>query len=410
MLIKYGRKYFIILLILFFFAQVALSIQCRDVVVLDGDTIKAICDNQGETKMTLHLWAVDCPELGQPFFQEAREFMQEMIKDKQLQIEIVDYNVNNQPLVLVFHEGKCLNAQLLEAGLAWLNPRIYNKEIQGGWPAMFEEAKNAKIGIFQKQDSEPPWEIRMYNKYVEVNRKRQSSSNSKYIYVPEDEVQREIREEGQVQKDKLWNDIDKHQKKMEKKAAQREEEAQDYERKADETDSEDLRDYYLKRARSEREGSIEYKDLAEEAAELKNRASEVWEEGNPLSDVKTTVRVGDKFVNSDIINDYSFSNEFYFSQEQDRMLGIDKKSIKLLALNLLYYHGKKLTIDNLPVTDEKKLANRAYIWKLETFLKRTDILNIRLVDEDNKGNIYIDVFIDKIPLDIALHEADIQFK
>jgi endonuclease YncB( thermonuclease family) len=127
-----------ILFWLFFFLSIALSQYTlaeegtfKGVVtkVSDGDTIQVTTNNQ--TKITIRLSGIDCPEIakinhktgkiskpGQPFSQEALEYMVQLAMGKQVKIVVHGRDQYHRLLGIVFYNDRDVNLELVKKGLA----------------------------------------------------------------------------------------------------------------------------------------------------------------------------------------------------------------------------------------------------------------------------------------------------
>ena len=80
--------------------------------VIDGDTL--VCDNE-----TIRLLGIDTPEKGEEYYQEAKDFLKQVENEN---IEILrdweDLGKYKRKLRYVFYNGRLINIELLEQGLA----------------------------------------------------------------------------------------------------------------------------------------------------------------------------------------------------------------------------------------------------------------------------------------------------
>lgn len=75
----------IITLFLFPTSQADTVLKCYD-----GDTCTILTDNK--EKFNLRLWGIDAPELKQNYGKEAKEFLNNLVKDKTVTIELKNYS------------------------------------------------------------------------------------------------------------------------------------------------------------------------------------------------------------------------------------------------------------------------------------------------------------------------------
>ncbi len=90
--------------------------------VSDGDTVTAITSNQ--TKLRLRLLGIDAPETphgekpGQPFGEEAREYLTRLIGGSTIRVETYGPDGFNRILAMVFLGTVNVNEEMVQQGLA----------------------------------------------------------------------------------------------------------------------------------------------------------------------------------------------------------------------------------------------------------------------------------------------------
>ncbi|RJP78979.1 MAG: nuclease [Desulfobacteraceae bacterium] len=142
--------------------------------VYDGDTFKATDHN---IEIKVRLVGIDAPETkkgkresGQPFSQQSKKFLTDMVLNKTVEIKGYGTDQYNRQLAVVFVDGKNVNLELLKAGLAEVyrgkHPR--GLEIEPYEKAQIE-AKNAMKGIWSlcKAMQISPKDWRKSNKHKE---------------------------------------------------------------------------------------------------------------------------------------------------------------------------------------------------------------------------------------------------
>lgn len=126
----------------------------RCVAVIDGDTIVVA---RGTERVEVDLDGADCPELGQPFDDQAKRFTAGMVCRQIVKVQVKggdDGHVFGR--VTVF--GKDLSLELVKAGLAWHDRR----ESQDPALAKAEhEARQARRGLWSDQNPIAPWVWRL---------------------------------------------------------------------------------------------------------------------------------------------------------------------------------------------------------------------------------------------------------
>lgn len=136
-------------------------------VEVDAATIKGTCIKVADGD-TLHIRAVrrileirlagaDCPEEGQDYYQEAKEFTTSLVLKKKVAIEVGSFEGEKQLIGRVYVGGTDLSLALVDQGLAW-----YDKE-SGTDKALAKAQKKArknKMGLWSNPNPMAPWIFR----------------------------------------------------------------------------------------------------------------------------------------------------------------------------------------------------------------------------------------------------------
>jgi endonuclease YncB( thermonuclease family) len=149
----------LLLLISLTLATNALSndlIAARVISVTDGDNLTVIGpDNK---QVLIRLYGLDCPELAQPFGENAKEFTSNLCFGKIILYRMLGIDRFDRTIAAVFLEdGKELNLEILKAGLAWRHDRYAKRQ---DYAEAEEEARKAGIGLWADKEPTPPWEWR----------------------------------------------------------------------------------------------------------------------------------------------------------------------------------------------------------------------------------------------------------
>ena len=148
------RKLFIsisFLCILLLLPPDALSLNARVTRVIDGDTLMVF---DGKKHMAINLFAVDCPELNQPYGKQSKEFTEKLVLGRNVEIWTVDKTKNGKALAWIFTRNVNLNKELLTAGLAWHN-KMHTRDPM--LAAMEMRARAKKLGLWKDARPTPPW-------------------------------------------------------------------------------------------------------------------------------------------------------------------------------------------------------------------------------------------------------------
>ena len=124
--------------------------------VKDGDTVVVILGNNHQE--TLRLAEVDCPENGQPFGKNAKQFTSSQIFGKRVMFYRTGKDRYNRTVAKIFYDdNKYLSQEIIKSGLGWWyfkaskNTALKDYEIR---------AKNSKIGLWRDDNAISPWEFR----------------------------------------------------------------------------------------------------------------------------------------------------------------------------------------------------------------------------------------------------------
>lgn len=82
--------------------------------IVDGDTVKL------DNGQTLRLLGINTPEKSMPFYEEATEFLEELIQNKSVEVEAHGTEKYGRTLAYVFLEDKNINREILAQGLGTL--------------------------------------------------------------------------------------------------------------------------------------------------------------------------------------------------------------------------------------------------------------------------------------------------
>lgn len=137
---------------LFLFSQTIAKV----VGISDGDSITVLL--KGNIQEKLRLAEVDCPESGQPFGKNAKQFTSEQVFGKQITFIETDTDRYGRTIAKVYYgNGRYLSAEIIGAGLGWWYYYFSKDKSLGG---LQQEAKLKKIGLWQDDNAFSPWDYR----------------------------------------------------------------------------------------------------------------------------------------------------------------------------------------------------------------------------------------------------------
>ena len=116
--------------------------------VIDGDTLRVA---YFDLPITLRISCIDAPELRKNMGLQSREFLLNLLKDKEISFEVLRRDAYNRYIADVKHEQKRIDELMVEAGMAYHWTKYSNNQL------LFELEKKAqiqKIGIWTEQNQE----------------------------------------------------------------------------------------------------------------------------------------------------------------------------------------------------------------------------------------------------------------
>lgn len=126
--------------------------------VHDGDSLRVRRDN-GEV-VKIRIYGVDCPELGQPYGEEARDLTARRVLDQRVEVaptgQRPSYGREVAVVVLLEHRTE-LQEALVTAGLAWVDGRFCKSDICAEWRILQKEARADGCGLWSDPSPVPPW-------------------------------------------------------------------------------------------------------------------------------------------------------------------------------------------------------------------------------------------------------------
>lgn len=128
--------------------------------VVDGDTIDVRLDGK-VVRFRLH--GADAPEKGQPFSKKAASFVHDRIAGGTVGIKYTRGGKaawKRSEGVVYFGDGRCLNRELVAAGLAVVDARYCEDEYMREWAEEEARAKELRLGFWSLKNPVPPWEKR----------------------------------------------------------------------------------------------------------------------------------------------------------------------------------------------------------------------------------------------------------
>jgi endonuclease YncB( thermonuclease family) len=129
----------------------------RVVTVHDGDSLTL--EGASGARSEVRLFGIDAPEHHQPWGEQSRAALRELVSGKQVRLEIQDTDQYRRTVARMWLGELDVNAELVRRGDAWVyrkfatDSRLYELE---------KEARDAKRGLWSLPESQrtPPWKWR----------------------------------------------------------------------------------------------------------------------------------------------------------------------------------------------------------------------------------------------------------
>ena len=149
---------FISCIIMLWFSTVpALAWTGKVLDVRDGDFLKVSHPEKGV--LGIMLYGIDAPDKGQPFFKQAKEFLQDKVEG---QVVTVQEFVTDQKVItaVIVHDGVNINEKTLQEGYGWVYKKYCGQDFCAAWQTYEKQAGEQELGLWQDENSIPPWEWR----------------------------------------------------------------------------------------------------------------------------------------------------------------------------------------------------------------------------------------------------------
>jgi len=107
--------------------------------VIDGDTIVVGNDTH------VRLFGINTPEKGEKYYNEAKEFLEDLILNEIIFLESFGKDKYYRELGVLFFEGKNVNAEIVKNGFAnvyVLDDKSYEEELRNAWEECLNLGKN----------------------------------------------------------------------------------------------------------------------------------------------------------------------------------------------------------------------------------------------------------------------------
>ena len=124
--------------------------------IKDGDTILVL--DKDNNQITLRLAEVDCPEKGQPYGKNAKQFTSTLVYGKSIEYYKTSSDRYRRIIAKVyFDDGKYLSEEIIKKGFGWWYYQYSNNENLG---VLESKARSLKLGLWSGNETVSPWEWR----------------------------------------------------------------------------------------------------------------------------------------------------------------------------------------------------------------------------------------------------------
>jgi endonuclease YncB( thermonuclease family) len=136
-------------------AEAGQSFKAEVIKVVDGDSIHV--RYEGRT-IRVRLWGIDTPEWSQPFSKVAKNYTAKLVANTEVKLKEKDWDDYGRLVALVtMGDKRCLNEELLQAGLAWVHVYYCREPICEKWREYEKQAREGKLGLWRDKSPVPPW-------------------------------------------------------------------------------------------------------------------------------------------------------------------------------------------------------------------------------------------------------------
>lgn len=123
----------------------------------DGDTVTLTRAGYDGT-VTVRLYGIDAPELGQAFGRRAMLFTAwQLPAGTSVAVETLYTDPYGREVAVVRTEDATINEELIRAGLAWVYSRFCKAPFCSAWRQLEKKARREHLGLWREKNPLPPW-------------------------------------------------------------------------------------------------------------------------------------------------------------------------------------------------------------------------------------------------------------
>jgi len=136
--------------------------------VSDGDTIVVILVDK---KIKIRLYGIDAPEKNQDYGNKATKNLSRYVLNRVVEIDEKAVDRYGRLVAVIYFEGENINLKMLFDGLAWAYIQYLNKNDKAEYINAERQAKEEKRGLWEDNNTIPPWKFRKIQKEKKRNKK-----------------------------------------------------------------------------------------------------------------------------------------------------------------------------------------------------------------------------------------------
>jgi len=142
----------LLFLLVFGAALQAAELRGKVVSVHDGDTLTLLSGKGKKTKIRLE--GIDAPEIGQPYGEESRRALDNLVYGRVVTVVVVTTDKYGRTIGQVFLDRYAMNYEMVRIGLAWR----YDQYSQDPALGQAQQAARAnRWGLWRDSHPTPPW-------------------------------------------------------------------------------------------------------------------------------------------------------------------------------------------------------------------------------------------------------------
>lgn len=123
----------------------------------DGDTVTLSRAGRDST-VTVRLYGIDAPELGQAFGRRAMLFTARRLPvGTSVAVETLYTDPYGREVAVLRTEDATINEELIRAGLAWVYPHFCKASFCAAWRQSEKKARREHFGLWREEKPMPPW-------------------------------------------------------------------------------------------------------------------------------------------------------------------------------------------------------------------------------------------------------------